>query len=96
MKRARPYPAVMYRWPNPPIEVEPDVFMTQEEAARVLGVSLLGIGLMIGDDRLRAATLNEEPGVTRDSVYTELTRRKEDFGYRVRSFFRTLRNYLSW
>lgn len=41
----------MYRWEHPPIEVPPDEFMTQEEAAEELGVSILSIGRYIGEDR---------------------------------------------
>ena len=93
MKRKKSYPGVMYRWPHPPVEVPASDFMTQDEAAERLGVSLISIGMFVATERIFPATLNGEPGVTRRSVEEEMARRKSA-GYRVRAFLRSLRRFL--
>ena len=91
----RPYPAVMYSWPNPPIEVAADEFVSQNEAAQALDTSVLAVGRMIGMGRLRAATSAGRAGVTRTSLLEELERRKRPL-WRVKLFVQTILHFISF
>lgn len=89
----RPYPAAMYRWPNPPMEVAPEQFVSQQDAARELGAAVFTVGRLIAEGRLRAATCEGIAGVTRASLQEELAQREKRF-WRVRAFLRSLLHWV--
>ena len=84
------YSPLMDRWELPPVEVSAAEFVDQFEAARMLKVSMLGVGRLIGEGRLAPVTLDGAPGVSRASVDEELL-------FRKRSPIRArLRSVLHW
>lgn len=93
MKRKRRYPEAMDHWEHPPVEVPAEEFMTQEDAAAELGISILTVGLYVAEGRVKPGTLRGEPGVIRASVQEELARRRVP-GYRLKALFRSLFRYI--
>ncbi len=89
-----PYPAAMYRWPHPPVEVIAEEFISQEDATRELNCTTLSVGRMIAEGRLRPATSVGRAGVTRVSLVGELARRQKPL-WRARAFVRSLLHWLT-
>lgn len=84
----------MSGWQQPPEEVPPEEFVTQDSAAETLGVTGLAVGKLIGDGRLAPATLRGAPGVTRSSLASELERRSKPM-WRLKSFLGSVLRSLS-
>lgn len=82
--------SALWHWENPPVEVDAADFMPQEESAKTLRVRPLSVGRLIAEGRLRPAVYQGSPGVTRQSVLEELSRRrnpKTRIKYALKSFF---------
>ena len=85
----------MYRWRHPPVEVGADDFMTQEQAAETLKLSMMWVPFLMQHGTLQPATLDGSPGVTRESVLNEAENRNQRW-YKLRAFFRALLDNFTW
>jgi hypothetical protein len=85
----------MYGWPNPPIEVEDEDFVSQSDVAGELAVWTLSVGTLIAMGRLQPATLSGRAGVTRSSLAEEVQRRTRPL-WRVRLVAQTLLHFFSF
>lgn len=94
MGQKKRYPAVMQRWPHPPRVLTSDEFVTQQDAAERLGVSLLSVGRLIAEGRLLPGTCNGELGVELASMEAERSRRTGRL-WRPRSFVKSLWHWAS-
>lgn len=68
----RSYPRVMKGWSNPPISCPDGKWVSQHEAAQLLGISVVRVGWRIVCGYLTPAENSRgEAGVTRASVYRD-------------------------
>lgn len=89
-RRTKRYHSAISHWENPPVEVKATDFMSQEESAKLLRVRPLSVGRLIAEGRLQPAVFRGSPGVTRQSVFNELSRRgdpKTRMKLALKSFF---------
>lgn len=91
----RSYPRVMKGWSNPPVACPDNEWMSQSEAARELGISIVRVGWRIACGYLTPAhNSKHEAGVTRTSV--ELDRDWLAAASWKSKSFRTFKGLVRW
>lgn len=86
---------MMRGWDDPPVTVEANQWVAQPDAADILGVSVLRVGMLIANGHLEPVERSDGyAGVSRTSVEDE-RRWRSSTGLRKR-LFRCLRDCLRW